>query len=101
MTEAVTASLDQLDMVGRFLPITEQGYQNWVEQQGKPRHMVTLLARKTDARHLAAVTKVASEQGLNIDKIVRLSGRVKLDESDQLGRACIEFSARGEARGCH
>lgn len=96
VTEAVTASLDELDMVGRFLPITEQDYQNWVEQQGKPRHIVTLLARKTDARHLAAVTKVASEQGLNIDKIVRLSGRVKLDESDQLGRACIEFSARGE-----
>ena len=96
-TGAVIASLDELEMVGRFLPITEQGYQNWVEQQGKPRHIVTLLARKIDACHLAAVTKVASEQGLNIDKIVRLSGRVKLDESDQLGRACIEFSARGEA----
>jgi phosphoserine phosphatase len=97
VTEAVIGSLDELEMVGRFLPITEQGYQNWVEQQGKPRHIVTLLARKIDACHLAAVTKVASEQGLNIDKIVRLSGRVKLDESDQLGRACIEFSARGEA----
>ena len=97
VTGAVIASLDELEMMGRFLPITEQGYQNWVEQQGKPRHIVTLLARKIDACHLAAVTKVASEQGLNIDKIVRLSGRVKLDESDQLGRACIEFSARGEA----
>ena len=97
VTGAVIASLDELEMVGRFLPITEQGYQNWVEQQGKPRHIVTLLARKIDACHLAAVTKVASEQGLNIDKIMRLSGRVKLDESDQLGRACIEFSARGEA----
>ena len=97
VTGAVIASVDELEMVGRFLPITEQGYQNWVEQQGKPRHIVTLLARKIDACHLAAVTKVASEQGLNIDKIVRLSGRVKLDESDQLGRACIEFSARGEA----
>jgi phosphoserine phosphatase len=97
VTEAVITSLDELEMVARFLPITEQGYQNWVEQQGKPRHLVTLLARKIDACHLAAVTKVTSEQGLNIDKIVRLSGRVKLDESDQLGRACIEFSARGEA----
>jgi predicted amino acid-binding ACT domain protein len=97
VTDGVLASLDKLDMVGRFLPITEDGYQNWVEQQGKPRHIVTLLARKIDACHLAAVTKVASEQGLNIDKIVRLSGRVQLDESDQLGRACIEFSARGQA----
>jgi len=97
VTDGVLASLNKLDMVGRFLPITEEGYQNWVEQQGKPRHIVTLLARKIDACHLAAVTKVASEQGLNIDKIVRLSGRVQLDESDQLGRACIEFSARGQA----
>ncbi|MDB4076304.1 phosphoserine phosphatase SerB [Porticoccaceae bacterium] len=97
VTDGVLASLDKLDMVGRFLPITKDAYQNWVEQQGKPRHIVTLLARKIDACHLAAVTKVASEQGLNIDKIVRLSGRVQLDESDQLGRACIEFSARGQA----
>lgn len=96
VTDAVLARLNNLHMVGRFIPITEQDYQNWVEQQGKPRHIVTLLARKIDACHLAAVTKVASEQGLNIDKIVRLSGRVQLDQSNQLGRACIEFSARGE-----
>jgi len=30
VTGAVIASLDELEMVGRFLPITEQGYQNWV-----------------------------------------------------------------------
>tara|TARA_B110000046_G_scaffold182439_1_gene216443 strand:- start:6500 stop:7723 length:1224 start_codon:yes stop_codon:yes gene_type:complete len=96
VTDAVLIRLNNLHMAVRFIPISKQDYQSWVEQQGKPRHIVTLLARKIDAGHLAAVTKVTSEQGLNIDKIVRLSGRVELDQSDQLGRACIEFSARGE-----
>ena len=95
VTDEVRACLKVLDMQARFSLISEQHYQSWVEQQGKRRHIVTLLARKINACHLAAVTKVTSEQGLNIDKIVRMSGRIKLDETDRLGRACIEFSARG------
>ena len=59
-------------------------------------YIVTLLARKINSEHLAAVTTVTSDFGLNIDKIVRLSGRVKLDETEKLGRACVEFSVRGE-----
>ena len=81
----------------KFLPISEQRYQQWVDHQGKSRHIVTLLARKIEAQHLAALTAVVSKYKLNIDKIVRLSGRINLHESDQLGRACVEFSARGEA----
>ena len=95
VTDEVLACLKILGMQARFSSISEQRYQRWVEQQGKRRHIVTLLARKIDACHLAAVTRVTSEQGLNIDKIVRMSGRIKLDESDRLGRACVEFSARG------
>ena len=57
---------------------------------------MTLLARKINSEHLAAVTTVTSDFGLNIDKIVRLSGRIKLDETEKLGRACVEFSVRGE-----
>ena len=95
VTDEVLACLKTLGMQARFSSISEQRYQRWVEQQGKRRHIVTLLARKIDACHLAAVTRVTSEQGLNIDKIVRMSGRIKLDESDRLGRACVEFSARG------
>ncbi len=95
VTDEVLACLDTLGMQARFSSISEQRYQRWVEQQGKRRHIVTLLARKIDACHLAAVTRVTSEQGLNIDKIVRMSGRIKLDQTDRLGRACVEFSARG------
>ena len=96
LTSNVLATLHRLDMQAIFLPISNERYQNWVGLQGKPRHIVTLLARNLEASHLAAVTKVTAEQGLNIDKIVRLSGRISLSHSDIYGQACIEFSARGE-----
>ena len=98
VTDEVKACLQAMDIRVKFLPISNQAYRNWVDQQGKPRHMVTLLARKIDAIHLALVTSVCANYGLNIDKIVRLSGRMQLDNSDKLGRACVEFSVSGEAR---
>ena len=96
MIADIHSNLLELDMQAQFLPISDDRYQEWVDQQGKSRHIVTLLARKINSEHLAAVTTVTSDFGLNIDKIVRLSGRVKLDETEKLGRACIEFSVRGE-----
>ena len=96
MIADIHSNLLELDMQAQFLPISDDRYQEWVDQQGKSRHIVTLLARKINSEHLAAVTTVTSDFGLNIDKIVRLSGRVKLDQTEKLGRACIEFSVRGE-----
>ncbi len=98
VSDEVQVCLAPLQMKAKFLPIDEERYQSWVEQQGKPRHIVTLLARKIDAMHLAMVATVCADYQLNIDKIVRLSGRMSLDDSDKLGRACVEFSVRGEAR---
>lgn len=84
-----------LDMRVKCFSIAPERYSNWVDQQGKPRHVVTLLARKLESRHLAAITQVMSGVGLNIDKITRLSGRVPLKKDEVLRRTCIEFSARG------
>ena len=98
VTDEVRSTLLAMDIRAKFLPISNEAYHNWVEQQGKPRHMVTLLARKIDAIHLALVTTVCANNDLNIDKIVRLSGRMRLDDSDKLGRACVEFSVRGDAQ---
>ena len=95
----VQACTTDLNMRVKFLPISEQHYQQWVEQQGKPRHIVTLLARKIEAQHLAALTAVVSRYQLNIDKIVRLSGRIDLHETDQLGKSlCRVFSSRRSIR---
>ena len=81
----------------RFQPVTEESYTHWVEQQGKDRHIVTLLARKLTAEYIAEVTTVAKQHGLNIDNISRLSGRVRLDSDNQQTIACVEFSARGKS----
>ena len=85
----------ELNMQVRFQPISEDSYEHWVDQQGKDRHIVTLLARKITAQQIAEVTAVAMRHGLNIDNINRLSGRVRLDTDNQLTKACVEFSARG------
>ncbi|EAS46573.1 ACT domain protein/phosphoserine phosphatase SerB [gamma proteobacterium HTCC2207] len=98
LVKAVQRGLLALEIQVMFSPITEQRYQSWVAQQGKARYIVTLLARKIEPQHLAAVATVTSEYDLNIDKIVRLSGRMELDESEDLGRACVEFSVRGEPK---
>ena len=97
----VTRSLSSMALRVQFLAISADQYQHWVGQQGKPRHIVTLLARKIEAAHIAAVSKVIADHQLNIDKIVRLSGRMPLGgnsqpDKEQPSRACVEFSVRGE-----
>lgn len=88
-------SLHAMDMNVKFQSISEESYELWVGQQGKPRHIVTLLARRVSAQHIARVTSVTVEHGLNIDKITRLSGRVPLERIDDDSKACVEFSLRG------
>ena len=81
----------------RFEPITTEQYENWVGMQGKNRYILTVLGRKLSARQISAATSILAEQGMNIDAIKRLTGRIPLDEcqADTRTRACIEFSVRG------
>lgn len=79
----------------RFYPISTEEYENWVSLQGKNRYILTLLGRKLTARQIGAVTRILANQGLNIDDIKRLTGRIPLDEKAASTRACIEFSVRG------
>ncbi len=79
----------------RFSPIKEEDYHDWVSRQGKDRYIVTLLGRKLTANHIAKVSGIMSEHGLNIDDIIRLTGRVPLDEDARAPKSCIEFSLRG------
>ncbi|MCK9503205.1 MAG: phosphoserine phosphatase SerB [Porticoccaceae bacterium] len=91
----VLFQVHKLGMQVRFQPISEESYDHWVSQQGKPRHLITLLARRVKAEHIARVTSVTAAHGLNIDKINRLSGRIPLDHIDLHSKACVEFSVRG------
>jgi phosphoserine phosphatase len=86
----------ELGIQVRFTPISEESYGHWVSGQGRARYIVTLLARKITAHHLARVTGVVSRYELNIDAIKRLSGRVPLGDTDDFSKACVEFSVRGK-----
>ncbi|MCM1311542.1 MAG: phosphoserine phosphatase SerB [Bacteroides sp.] len=85
----------ELGVIIRFFPISKEEYEGWVSMQGKNRYILTLLGRKLSARQIEAVTHVIAEQGLNIDSIRRLSGRISIAEPKKNVRACIEFSVRG------
>jgi len=82
----------------RFYPITNEEYSKWVGMQGKHRYILTILGRKLTARQIAHTTKIIADQGMNIDSIRRLTGRIPLDEKKARTRACIEFSVRGTPR---
>ena len=82
----------------RFYPITADEYEEWVNMQGKNRYILTLLGRKLTAQQIAGATQLLADQGLNIDAIRRLTGRIPLDERKARVRACIEFSVRGTPR---
>lgn len=82
----------------KFTPIPESKYNEWVEHQGKERFIITLLSRKLTAVQLSKVTKLISDQGLNIDVISRLSGRIPLNNGKGHPKSVAEFSVRGTPR---
>lgn len=82
----------------RFYPISVDEYENWVSMQGKNRYIITILGRRLTAKQISAATKIIAEQGMNIDSIKRLTGRVPLDEEKASVRSCIEFSVRGNPK---
>lgn len=86
----------ELNVNIRFNPIAIDEYEKWVSLQGKNRWIITILGRKLTARHIALVTDEIAAQGLNIDGIQRLTGRMPLNDSDEpRSKACVEFSVRG------
>ena len=85
----------EMDVNIRFNPISKEQYSNWVSLQGKNRYIITLLGRVLTAKQIAAVSKIVADQNLNIDNIVRLTGRVPLDEKQRSLKSCVELSVRG------
>ncbi|MBN2486395.1 MAG: phosphoserine phosphatase SerB [Bacteroidales bacterium] len=81
----------------KFTPIGEEKYNQWVSMQGKDRYIITLIARKITARQISKLTDIIFSQGLNIDNITRLTGRIPLGENIDEGstKACIQLSVRG------
>lgn len=83
----------------QFHIVSEEEYSRWVAAQGKNRYIFTLLGRKITAEHISRISSVIAEQGLNIETITRLTGRMPLDKNQEPAtKACIELSVRGNPK---
>ncbi len=72
-----------------FTPISDSEYEAWVDKQGKNRYILTLIGRSLTAEQIAAAAKIITSQGLNIDSILRLTGRQSIVKTNRNVRACI------------
>ena len=86
---------EELNVNIGFAPISDDEYESWVDHQGKNRYILTVIGRSLSAKQIAAATKIIAEQGLNIDFIRRMTGRMSIKHPERNVRACIEFSLRG------
>ncbi len=82
----------------KFRPIPDDKYELWVGAQGKPRHIVTLVGNRITGKQISRITGIIAENGLNIDIINRLSGRIPQNGGPAPRYACVEFSVRGFPR---
>ncbi len=85
----------ELGLSAKFKPVTSEDYSHWVNQQGKARFIITIIGKKMSAIQIAKVSEVITEQGLNIDNITRLTGRIPLNEVDGQTRSSVQMSVRG------
>lgn len=85
----------ELKVKAKFKPISLEDYEEWVNQQGKNRYIVTLLGESLEAKQISEVAKVIAKNDLNIDAIKRLTGRTSLLENNEDPKASIQLSIRG------
>lgn len=88
----------ELGIKVKFTPVRQEEYDHWVSNQGKERYIITLLGRFISAKHISEVTRILFKQNLNIDKISRISGRIKLGKNSPDTKACVELSLRGKPK---
>jgi len=87
--------LHEQKLQAQFTPVSAESYESWVALHGKPRFIITLLARRITAEHIARVAQLTQRFDLNIEDIQRLSGRISLREEQEDSKGCFEFTVRG------
>ena len=73
--------------------VGNEKYEEWVNESGKKRFILTLLSKESDSKMLRATSLLTRSHNLNIDTVRRLTDRnsVNLAES----KVCIEVRLRG------
>lgn len=85
----------ELEIKVKFIPISIDDYEKWVKSQSTQRYIITVLGEMLAASQLAGVTQILSDQNLNINSIIRLTGRTSVVEIEEYPRSCIQLSVTG------
>jgi phosphoserine phosphatase len=97
LQDALIAKSRELGLQAAFTPIAKADLDDWISSQGKDQFIVTILGRAITADHLARVSAIIAEHGLNVDRIERLSGRLSLAVHTPDANACVEFTVNGNS----
>src|SRR5580658_2850231 len=97
LQEALVARSKELGLLVDFTPIAKTDLEEWISSQGKDQFIVTILGRAISANHLARVSGIIAQHGLNVDRIERLSGRLSLAVHTPDANACVEFTVNGNS----
>ena len=97
LRNALTAQAQTMGLQVSFTTIADADLAGWIAAQGRDLFLVTILGRAISANHLARVSAVIAEHGLNVDRIERLSGRLSLAVHTPNANACVELTVTGNA----
>jgi phosphoserine phosphatase len=97
LQDTLMAKSRELRLQVVFTPIAKADLDDWISSQGKDQFIVTILGRAITADHLARVSAIVAEHGLNVDRIERLSGRLSLAVHTADANACVEFTVNGNS----
>ena len=95
--DALAARSRELGLQVNFTPVAKADLDEWISSQGKDQFIVTILGRAISANHLARVSSIVAQHGLNVDRIERLSGRLSLAVHSPDANACVELTVSGDS----
>ena len=84
-----------LGLLARFTPMRDDAVQHWLHGLHHQHFVITILGRAITAVQLARVSAIISAQGMNIDRIDRLS--TELSPESAARNACVELAVSGNA----
>jgi phosphoserine phosphatase len=95
--DALAARSRELGLQVNFTLVAKAGLDEWISSQGKDQFIVTILGRAISANHIARVSSIVAQHGLNVDRIERLSGRLSLAVHSPDANACVELTLSGDS----
>ena len=95
--DALAARSRELGLQVNFTLVAKADLDEWISSQGKDQFIVTILGRAISAHHIAQVSSIVAQHGLNVDRIERLSGRLSLAVHSPDANACVELTVSGDS----